>query len=75
LPIRYLSRWDVPWQKLTLLPKRFRSATPVDGQESVLVPGDPERVIEKERINAGFDILKPVENDLKALAEKFEIEF
>ena len=55
--------------------KRFRSATPVDGQKSVLVPGDPERMIEKERINTGFDILKPVENDLKALAEKFEIEF
>jgi L-2-hydroxycarboxylate dehydrogenase (NAD+) len=55
--------------------KRFRSATPVDGQKSVLVPGDPERVIAKERIDTGFDILKPVENDLKALAEKFEIEF
>jgi LDH2 family malate/lactate/ureidoglycolate dehydrogenase len=55
--------------------KRFRRATPVDGQKSVLVPGDPERVIEKERIDTGFDILKPVENDLKALAEKFEIEF
>ncbi len=55
--------------------KRFRSATPVDGQKSVLVPGDPERMIAEERINTGFDILKPVENDLKALAEKFEIEF
>ena len=55
--------------------KRFRRATPVDGQKSVLVPGDPERMIAKERINSGFDILKPVENDLKALAEKFEIEF
>ncbi|MCK5281108.1 MAG: Ldh family oxidoreductase, partial [Cyclobacteriaceae bacterium] len=30
--------------------KRFRSATTVDGQESVLVPGDPERIIEQERI-------------------------
>jgi L-2-hydroxycarboxylate dehydrogenase (NAD+) len=55
--------------------KRFRRATPVDGQKSVLVPGDPERMIAKERIDTGFDILKPVENDLKALAEKFEIEF
>lgn len=55
--------------------KRFRSATPVQGQESVLVPGDPERIIEKERITSGFELLKPVENDLKALAEKFEIKF
>ena len=55
--------------------KRFRSATSIEGQESVLVPGDPERIIEQERINTGFELLKPVENDLKALAEKFEIEF
>ena len=55
--------------------KRFRSATPVEGHESVLVPGDPERIIEKERRTAGFELLKPVENDLKALAEKFGIEF
>ncbi len=55
--------------------KRFRSATTVDGQESVLVPGDPERIIEQERIKTGFELLKPVENDLMALAKKFEIEF
>ena len=55
--------------------KRFRSAAPVDGQESILVPGDPERIIEKERIKTGFELLKPVENDLKALADKFNIEF
>ena len=55
--------------------KRFRSAISIEGQESVLVPGDPERIIEQERINTGFELLKPVENDLKALAEKFKIEF
>ncbi len=55
--------------------KRFRSASAVDDQESVLVPGDPERIIEQERINTGIDLLKPVEDDLKSLAEKFEIIF
>lgn len=55
--------------------KRFRGANSVDGQDSVLVPGDPERIISKERINTGFELLKPVEDDLKALAEKFEIDF
>jgi len=54
--------------------KQFRRATPVDEQDAVLIPGDPERMIAEERINSGFDILRPVENDLKALAEKFEIE-
>ena len=53
--------------------RRFRDAKPIDSQESVLVPGDPERIIEAERISAGFDILKPVENDLLMLAEKFGV--
>jgi len=55
--------------------KRFRSASPVKGQESVLVPGDPERILEKERIKSGIKLLKPVEDDLRDLAEKFEIDF
>lgn len=55
--------------------QRFRSATSVDGDKSVLVPGDPERIIEKARIKSGFDILKPVENDLKELADKFDLSF
>jgi LDH2 family malate/lactate/ureidoglycolate dehydrogenase len=54
---------------------RFRSATPIDGQKSVLVPGDPERMMERERINSGIELLPPVEKDLKDLAEKFGIEF
>jgi LDH2 family malate/lactate/ureidoglycolate dehydrogenase len=54
---------------------RFRSATPIDGQKSVLVPGDPERMMEQERINSGIELLPPVEKDLKGLAEKFGIKF
>jgi len=55
--------------------KRFRSATPIDEHKPVLIPGDPERIISQERIKTGFNLLKPVENDLKELAEKFEIKF
>ncbi len=55
--------------------KRFRDASPVYGQESVLVPGDPERILENERIKIGINLLKPVEDDLKGLAEKFQINF
>lgn len=54
---------------------RFRSATPIDGQEAVLVPGDPERIMEQERINSGIELLPPVEKDLKELAQKFGIKF
>jgi len=55
--------------------RRFRSATPINGYESVLVPGDPERIIEQERINKGFDLLEAVEKDLKSLANKFNLDF
>ena len=55
--------------------KRFRNASSVDGQESVLVPGDPERILEKERIVSGINLLNPVEDDLKGLADKFELKF
>jgi L-2-hydroxycarboxylate dehydrogenase (NAD+) len=53
--------------------RRFRQAKPVDGQESVLIPGDPERIMEKERILTGIDLLSPVEKDLIALGEKFGV--
>lgn len=53
--------------------RRFRQATPIDGQESVLIPGDPERIMEKERILTGIDLLSPVEKDLFALGDRFGV--
>jgi LDH2 family malate/lactate/ureidoglycolate dehydrogenase len=54
--------------------KRFRSASPINGYESVLVPGDPERKMEQERKEQGIDLLEAVERDLLVLAEKFEMQ-
>ncbi|MCG8310487.1 MAG: Ldh family oxidoreductase [Cytophagales bacterium] len=51
--------------------KRFKSASVVEGQEEVLVPGDPERILEQERMKTGIKLLKPVEDDLSELADKF----
>ena len=48
--------------------------TPTTAQK-VLVPGDPEREIEAERKANGINLLEPVVNDLKALADRFGIEF
>lgn len=55
--------------------KRFRSSKPVKGKERVLIPGDPEREMEEERMKKGIPLMKPVIEDLKFLGEKFEISF
>ena len=53
--------------------ERFRAAKTVQGQEQVLIPGDPEREMEKERRENGVPLLGPVVNDLQYLSEKFEL--
>ncbi|MCH7412765.1 Ldh family oxidoreductase [Belliella sp. R4-6] len=52
---------------------RFRSAKPILGHEKVLIPGDPERELEAERMENGIPLIKPVEDDLRALGEKFGV--
>ncbi|MBN9384257.1 MAG: Ldh family oxidoreductase [Chitinophagaceae bacterium] len=55
--------------------RRFRSATPAPGHEKVLIPGDPEREMETERLTIGIPLLAPVVADLKGLAEKLGVDF
>ena len=51
----------------------FRNAKTVPGQEKVLVPGDPEREFEAERMKNGIPLLDAVVEDLETLAQKFSI--
>lgn len=53
----------------------FRNAKPLPGHEKVLVPGDPEREMEIERMKNGIPLIEPVVEDLKKLAERFELAF
>lgn len=55
--------------------RRFRSARTVEGAESVLVPGDPERKLEAERKLGGIPLLDVVVADLQTLAQRFSIPF
>jgi len=55
--------------------RRFRSAMPIAGQEKVLIPGDPEREMEFERLQNGVPLLAPVVRDLTGLAAKLGVPF
>ena len=54
---------------------RFRAAATVAGQEKVIIPGDPEREMEMERMKNGIPLLPAVVADLKALSNKFKVDF
>src|SRR6185369_564996 len=51
--------------------RRFRSAKTVAGQERVLIPGDPEREAQKDRMENGIPLLSAVVKDLRELGERF----
>lgn len=51
----------------------FRKAKPMPGQEKVLVPGDPEREFEAERMKNGIPLLDAVVKDLKELGNRFSL--
>ena len=53
--------------------KGFRNATPIKGEEKVLVPGDPEREFEEERMKNGIPLLQAVIDDLKQLGTRLSI--
>jgi len=54
---------------------RFRSANTIEGQEHLIIPGDPERESETERLQSGIPINKKVVEDLKELGEKLNVKF
>jgi LDH2 family malate/lactate/ureidoglycolate dehydrogenase len=54
---------------------RFRNAKPASGHDRVLIPGDPERAYEKERMEKGIPIVTSVVEDLKTVAAKLEVDW
>ncbi|MBB6461495.1 Ldh family oxidoreductase [Flammeovirga kamogawensis] len=53
--------------------RRFKNADTVEGQERVLIPGDPEREIQHERLTLGIPVLSPVIRDLEKVGSKFKL--
>jgi L-2-hydroxycarboxylate dehydrogenase (NAD+) len=54
---------------------RFRAAKTTEGQEHLIIPGDPERESEIERLQSGIPVNKKVVEDLKELGEKLNVKF
>ncbi|GAA4395307.1 Ldh family oxidoreductase [Nibrella viscosa] len=54
--------------------QRFRSARAVEGRQ-VLIPGDPEREMEAQRLAQGIPVLEPVIKSLEELGERFGVRF
>ena len=52
---------------------RFRNATPAEGYDKVLIPGDPEREMEAIRMQNGIPIVAAVVDDLKLVGEKLGV--
>jgi LDH2 family malate/lactate/ureidoglycolate dehydrogenase len=55
--------------------RRFRNAKPITGQDSILIPGDPERETEKNRRIDGIPLFDSVVTDLNTIAQKFDLRF
>jgi LDH2 family malate/lactate/ureidoglycolate dehydrogenase len=51
--------------------QRFKTATPINNKQRVVIPGEPEAGMEKERMENGFELLPSVIDDLKKLGEGF----
>ena len=52
---------------------RFRKSDTIEGQERVLIPGDPEREMTEKRLKEGIPLLEKVIQDLKETGAKFDV--
>jgi len=52
---------------------RFRNTQPINTDQKVLIPGDPERIMQAERKEKGIPIIEAVWKDLTAVATKMQL--
>ena len=55
--------------------QEFKKAKTIEGFQKVIIPGEPETEMEKERMENGILLVQSVAEDLKKLGEKFSVIF
>jgi LDH2 family malate/lactate/ureidoglycolate dehydrogenase len=53
----------------------YRSAKPAEGQDKVLIPGDPERESEAKIMKEGISLVPAIKDDLVKIASEMGIAF
>ena len=53
---------------------RFRAAAPIEKAPAVVIPGDPERLMEAQRLKEGIPLLEAVIKDLHDLSSKMNVQ-
>ncbi|MFZ4399013.1 MAG: Ldh family oxidoreductase [Bacteroidales bacterium] len=61
-------------QQMDLWIETFKKAQTIEGEDSVVIPGEPERKWEAVRMKEGIPVLDKVVNDLQQIAIDFKIE-
>jgi len=61
--------------KMDLWIETFRSAKPADGQDHVIIPGDPERDAQTRIMRDGIKLVPAIKEDLMKIAMEMGIEF
>jgi L-2-hydroxycarboxylate dehydrogenase (NAD+) len=55
--------------------RTFRATKPAPGTNGPLIPGDPERIAERERSKNGVPLIMPIVEDLRAISKQTGIPF
>ncbi len=55
--------------------QRFANAQTIQGFDTVIIPGQPEREIEQQRLTNGIELLPVVVDDLQQVGQKLGVEF
>ena len=72
-----ISGFDEPAEftkRMELWIERFKTATPKNADQPVIIHGEPEYNLQQERALSGIPLVEKVAKDLKTLAEKYQLE-